>query len=148
MCTFFSPENSSYLHSCHENVKWSVRNEKLQSQLANYNLTARASRRSSNYGHQIPYRQALLLCFRPISMGRRNRKRKLNYFIDEFLLSFFGTSPDSSKLAFTNEAEWETRRTDTCTISYHSNQDAKKQTNKVKLIPLRRTVNSYAIINE
>lgn len=81
-------------------------------------------------------------------MGRRNRKRKLNYFIDEVLLSFFGTSPDSSKLAFTNEAEWETRRTDTFTISYHINQDAKKQTNNVKLIPLRRAVNSYAIIND
>jgi hypothetical protein len=81
-------------------------------------------------------------------MGRRNWKRKLNYFIDEVLLSFFGTSPDSSKLAFTNEAEWETRRTDTFTISYHINQDAKKQTNDVKLIPLRRAVNSYAIIND
>ena len=81
-------------------------------------------------------------------MGRRNWKRKLNYFIDEVLLSFFGTSPDSSKLAFTNEAEWETRRTDTFTISYHINQDAKKQTNNVKLIPLRRAVNSYAIIND
>ena len=81
-------------------------------------------------------------------MGRRNWKRKLNYFIDEVLLSFFGTSPDSSKLAFTNEAEWETRRTYTFTISYHRNQDAKKQTNNVKLIPLRRAVNSYAIIND
>jgi hypothetical protein len=81
-------------------------------------------------------------------MGRRNWKRKLNYFIDEVLISFFGTSPDSSKLAFTNEAEWETRRTDTFTISYHINQDAKKQTNDVKLIPLRRAVNSYAIIND
>lgn len=81
-------------------------------------------------------------------MGRRNWKRKLNYFIDEVLLSFFWTSPDSSKLAFTNKAEWETRRTDTFTISYHINQDAKKQTNDVKLIPLRRAVNSYAIIND
>ena len=61
---------------------------------------------------------------------------------------FFGTSPDSSKLAFTNEAEWETRRTDTFTISYHRNQDAKKQTNNVKLIPLRPAVNSNAIIND
>jgi hypothetical protein len=29
-----------------------------------------------------------------------------------------------------------------------ANQDAKKQTNNVKLIPLRRAVNSYAKIND
>ena len=61
---------------------------------------------------------------------------------------FLETSPDSSKMTFTKEAEWETRRTDTFTISYHRNQYAKKQTNNVKLIPLRRAVNSYAIIND